>query len=152
MEGEAWGDARAALGNINRKGLGETRRIATGRLWIQEVAARDRLKFKKVLGRDNLADLYTKYLDEKTCGHHLDTLAYRFTKGRAEEAPQLHGLSQSNDLFMYGQVKRCANGPVKCYRVYIKHGNDDRRQTITVRRKFGYVGKVMTPREGWTKD
>ena len=49
MSGEVWGDASAALGIINRKGLGKTRRIDTGRLWVQQVAAERRLKFGKVL-------------------------------------------------------------------------------------------------------
>ena len=66
VKGEVWGDAGATLGIINRRGLGKTRHIDTGHLWIQEVAAKGRLKFEKVLGRDNPADLYTKYLDEKT--------------------------------------------------------------------------------------
>ena len=34
--GEVWGDASAALGVIHRKGLGKTRRIDTGCLWIQQ--------------------------------------------------------------------------------------------------------------------
>ena len=58
MKGEVWSDASAALGIIYRRSLGKTRHIHTGHLWIQEIAARERLKFKKVLGRDNLADLY----------------------------------------------------------------------------------------------
>lgn len=53
-------------------------------------AANDRLTFKKVLGKDDPADLY-----ENTSGHHIETLAYRFRDGRAEEAPQLHVLRQS---------------------------------------------------------
>ena len=102
MKGEVWGDASAALGIINRRGLGKTRHIDTGHLWIQEVPAKDRLKFKKVLGRDNPADLYTKYLDEKTSMHHIRTLAYNFTEGRSEEAPQLHIMSRSKDDYGYG--------------------------------------------------
>ena len=35
LRGEVWGDASAALGIINRKGLGKTRHIQTGLLWIQ---------------------------------------------------------------------------------------------------------------------
>ena len=95
MRGEVWGDANVALGIINRRGLGKTRHIDTGNLWIQEVAAKGRLKFNKVLGKDNPADLYTKYLDEKTCEHHVTNLAFKFKDGRAGEAPKLHLLSQS---------------------------------------------------------
>ena len=70
LDGEVWGDASAALGIIKRRGLGKTRHIDTGSLWIQQTAAENRLKFGKVLGRDNPADLYTKYLDWNTIRRH----------------------------------------------------------------------------------
>ena len=60
LRGEVWGDASAALGIIKRRGLGKTRHIDTGFLWMQQSAAENRLKFGKVLGRDNPAELYTK--------------------------------------------------------------------------------------------
>ena len=97
MEGQVWGDASAALGIIHRKGLGKTRHIDTGYVWAQEVAAKEGLKFRKALGKDNPADFYTKHLDEKTSGHHTKTLAFKFKDGSAEEAPQFHGLSGSRD-------------------------------------------------------
>ena len=90
MRGEVWGDARAALGIIHRRGLGKTRHKDTGHLWVQEVAAKERLKFKKVLGKDNPADLYTKYVDENTIDHPLETLQYRHQGGRSDEASKLH--------------------------------------------------------------
>ena len=90
MRGELWGDASAALGIIHRRGLGKTRHIDTGLLWIQQTAAEKRLSFNKVLGEVNPADLYTKYLDEATTLRHTEALAYSFTTGRAAEAPKLH--------------------------------------------------------------
>ena len=95
MMREVWGDASAALGIIHRRGLGKTRHLDIGHLWIQEVAARDKLKFKKIFGKENPADLSTKYFDEKTNQHHVGKLAYRFNSGRAQEAPKLHTLSRS---------------------------------------------------------
>lgn len=73
MRGDIWGDASAALGVINRRGLGKTRHIDTGHLRIQEVAATDRFKAKNVLGKDNPVDLYTKSTDERTNQHHIET-------------------------------------------------------------------------------
>ena len=61
--GEIWGDASAALGIINRRGLGKTRHIDTGLLWIQQTAAERRLQFNKVLGKNNPADLFTQHFD-----------------------------------------------------------------------------------------
>ena len=65
MQGEVYGDASAALGIINRRGLGRTRHIDTGLLWIQQTAAEKRLAYHKVLGTDNPADLMTKYLSQE---------------------------------------------------------------------------------------
>ena len=93
--GEIWGDASAALGIIHRQGLGKTRHIEIGLLWIQQTAAEQRLKFEKVLGKENPADLFTKHLDERTKDLHTKTLGYQYTTGRATEAPRLHMISQA---------------------------------------------------------
>ena len=72
------------------------------------MAARDRLKFRNILGKDNPADLYTKYIDERTKEHHIGNLACKFQGGGAEEAPPLHTLSQSQDEYMCGNnVEEC---------------------------------------------
>ena len=95
VAGQVYGDASAALGIINRTGLGKTRHIDTSLLWIQQTAAERQLKFSKVLGRNNPADLYTKYLDLNTINTHVKALNYHDAEGRAAEAPKLHLLSQS---------------------------------------------------------
>ena len=79
MTGEVWGDASAALGIINRNGLGKTRHIQTGPLWIQQVFVQKRISYGKVLGKENPADLFTKYLDCHTIGHHFQKLNCEFT-------------------------------------------------------------------------
>ena len=83
MAGEIWGDAQAALGIIHRKGFGKTGHIQNGLLWIQQVSAEKRLKFGKVLGKLNPADLFTKYFDKETIEQHVRTLEYMFIDGRA---------------------------------------------------------------------
>ena len=45
-------------------------------------------------GKNNLADLFTKYVDQHTSDAHVRTMSYYFTSGRAVEAPQLHALSR----------------------------------------------------------
>lgn len=102
LRGEVWGDASAALGIINRQGLGKTRHIDTGCFWIQQVVAQQRLKFHKVLGANNLADLFIKHLDEKVNRQHTNALAFHFKDGRASEAPQLNKMSKSLDERMNG--------------------------------------------------
>ena len=102
LHGEVWGDADAALGIINRNGPGKTRHLDIGLLWIQQVSAEQRLKFGKVLGANNPADLFTKYLDEKTSLHHVHKLGFQATEGRPEDAPNLHNISLSIDDYLAG--------------------------------------------------
>ena len=102
VKGEVWGDASAALGIIHRRGLGKMRHIDIGLLWIQQAAAEQRLKYAKVLGKDNPADLYTKFLDATTNESHVRRLDYYFAQGRSSEAPKLHVMYQSVDEYLYG--------------------------------------------------
>ena len=106
LRGEVWGDANAALGVINRTGLGTLIHIQTSFLWIQHVVAEQRFKYGKVLGTSNPADFFTKHLGEKTCLHHIDTLGYRVTEGRPEYAPQVHQISMSMDDLQVGEGRR----------------------------------------------
>ena len=92
---EVYGDASAALGIIHRQGLGKTRHIQTGLLWVQQIAAEQRLKFGKVWGKENPADHFTKHLDEPGSLKHTATLKFDFTTGRAIDAANLLILSQS---------------------------------------------------------
>ena len=92
VDGEVWGDASVALGIIKRKGLGKTRHIDTGLLWVLEVAAEKLLTFGKVLGRDNPADLYTKHFDWETIARHCGRMSTTFDEGRATTAPKLYML------------------------------------------------------------
>ena len=71
VTGEVKGDASAALGIIHRKGLGRTRHIDIGLLWMQQTAAEKKLFYSKVLGTDNPADLLTKYLSSDMMGQTL---------------------------------------------------------------------------------
>ena len=103
--GEVWGDASAALGIIDRRGLGKTRHIEIGFLWVQQTAADQRLKYYKVLGKENPADLYTKSFDAATSNLHVKKFGYTYTKGRSIEAPQLHFISQSWDECKNGEVQ-----------------------------------------------
>ena len=100
LEGKVWGDASAALGIVHRKGLGRTRHIDVSYLWVQQVAAERRLEFGKALGRDNPADLFTKYLDQKTMDRHVRTLQGYFLNGRAPSAPELHHVCLSCEQYI----------------------------------------------------
>ena len=57
-------DASAALGTIQRQGLGKFRHIDCSYLFVQNLNAEKIIKFSKVLGTENPADLCTKGLSE----------------------------------------------------------------------------------------
>ena len=68
---ESWGmrvdanifvDSSAALAVTNRKGCGKLRHVRIGHLWVQELAAEEQVRFNKVRGTANPADLLTKHL------------------------------------------------------------------------------------------
>ena len=105
MQGEVYGDASAALGIINRKGLGRTRHIDTGLLWIQQTAAEKRLEYEKVLGTDNPADLMTKHLSLEVVERHSSKLGVEFPSGRAETAPALHNIQCTRALWQEEEDK-----------------------------------------------
>jgi hypothetical protein len=62
VEASVLGDANAALGIIRRKGIGKMRHLNTNLLWVQEKSANKELTYTKVAGKENPADLYTKFL------------------------------------------------------------------------------------------
>ena len=69
-----------------------------------KTAAQQRLKFSKLLGKDNPADLYTKHLDTRTINNHLKKMEYCEASGRATEAPKLHVLSRSMAEYYNGNA------------------------------------------------
>ena len=105
MHGEVHGDASAALGIINRKGLGRTRHIDPGLLWIQQTAAEKRLSYHKVLGSDNPADLMTKYLSVEILEKHSKCIEIEFAGGRANTAPALHNILCTRALWQEEEPK-----------------------------------------------
>ena len=90
VNGKVLGDASAALGIIHRKGLGRTRHIDTGLLWIQKTAAEKRLEYAKVLGAENPADLLPKYLNAEVMDRHCAKFDTSFEEGRAAAAHNWH--------------------------------------------------------------
>ena len=82
-------DASAALGIVNRQGLGKLRHINVRYLWLQEKVKDKELDVVKVPGVDNPADLFTKHLDANAMWKHIKKLGFYSAKGRAATAPKL---------------------------------------------------------------
>ena len=134
-----WGDANVALGIINRNVPGKIRHISNGLLWIQQEAAEQRLKFGKVWGVDNLANLFTKYFDERTSAHHTTKLGRRVAKGRPKEAPHLHAISVSIDEHQNGGNAR--EWPWLCY---LQNVNGRTRGTSASREHNGGINMITS--------
>ena len=84
-----YSDASAALGIIERRGIGKLRHIDTSFLWLQEVNAKRSIKYNKVPGSENPADIGTKCLGQDLMNKHLETLNMKFEDGRATSAPEI---------------------------------------------------------------
>ena len=83
-------DASAALGIINRKGVGRVRHLDTSILWVQQKELKERLMFQKVLGTENPSDLMTKYLTKESIDKNMDLLNMTFEDGRAVAAAKVY--------------------------------------------------------------
>ena len=56
-------DSSAAKSFSSQRGLSRMRHLEVKSLWLQEAICRKRLKIEKVRGKENPADLFTKYLN-----------------------------------------------------------------------------------------
>lgn len=72
------------LGITERRGSGKLRHIHIGLLWIQEKRANEEIKFHKIDGHINPADLMTKNMAGSTMDGHTNTIGVRFMSGRAD--------------------------------------------------------------------
>ena len=54
-------DSSAAKSFSSQRGLGRMRHIEVKNLWLQEAVCRGRIKIVKISGKENPADIFTKY-------------------------------------------------------------------------------------------
>ena len=87
-------DATAAIGICKRKGLGNIRHLATTDLWIQEQVRSGHIKLEKVLGTENPADVFTKYVDRATMQKAMSKLNIIQAEGRPACAPATMGIQK----------------------------------------------------------
>ena len=82
-------DASAAVGMVNRRGLGKTKHVETNQLWIQGHVYRGTIRIKKVGTGENLADAMTKPVDAGILEKHLEGVGCWIANGRHEDMPRL---------------------------------------------------------------
>ena len=83
-EGGLYVDSSAALGIVGRRGCGRMRYVRAGNLWFQEKRESGELRFSKVKGTENLADLMTKYLARDRIENNISTIGQVHRSGQAE--------------------------------------------------------------------
>ena len=90
-----YSDASAALGIIERRGLGKLRHIDTAFLWLQEANAKRSVSFNKVPGAENPADLCTKNVGQDLICKHTARMGFTFMDGRPQNAPELNFINDT---------------------------------------------------------
>ena len=98
-------DASAAIGILERKGVGRVRHLDVGTLWLQEAQLRKILSIQKVLGTANPADLMTKHLGRDQINQYCKALGVEFRGGRSEVAQQLHAFEERHASAIGGSEK-----------------------------------------------
>ena len=87
-----YADSNAAIGIAQRTGKGKVRHLRVQALWVQEVRCTGRLRYKKVLGTRNPADILTKHVPKDLLNAHIVTLGIDIRGGRAETAPTIDSI------------------------------------------------------------
>ena len=95
LQPRVFSDATAAIGISKRRGLGKIRHPHTCDLWVQEQTRTGRVLLEKVLGTENPADIFTKYVDHVIMSKALKTMNCEYKEGRAKAAPDTMGLGES---------------------------------------------------------
>ncbi len=82
-------DASAAIGIVNRRGLGKVKHIELNTLWMQNQVYRGVFKIVKVRTDENLADAMTKPVDGGGLLRHVEGVGCWIAQGRHREMPEL---------------------------------------------------------------
>ena len=87
VEIELRSDASAAIGMVQRQGLGRVRHLATSDLWIQQRCKRGDLKVEKWPGKDNPSDALTKGVEHPVISMLFRKIGAQVWGGRPATAP-----------------------------------------------------------------
>ena len=87
--GVVHGDVSAAIGIVNRTGVGRLRHVRVQYLWLQDTVRNGALRVKKVKGDENPADLMTKHVSAELIKRHCQCLGFEQLTDRAKSAPKL---------------------------------------------------------------
>ena len=85
---EVRSDATAAIGMVARIGLGKVRHLSVSDLWVQHAAKDGRIRYSKLAGSQNPADLLTKSVGRELLFRHCNKIGAVILQGRSGLAPQ----------------------------------------------------------------
>ena len=91
-----YSDASAALGVVQRQGLGRLRHIDCSYLFVQALNANKVVQFAKVWGQENPSDIGTKGLSADAISRHISVVNGEFREGRPEICPGVRVLLRPN--------------------------------------------------------
>ena len=80
-------DASAAIGIVNRIGLGKVRHIEVSQLWVQEKVSKGEILVTKVKTEENLADALTKHVSKEIMSIHVEGVGGEIRQDRHSIAP-----------------------------------------------------------------
>lgn len=103
-------DATAALGILERKGVGRIRHLDVGSLWLHEVQLRQKVELIKVKGTSNPADLMTENLPRESVTEYSNQLSFEFREGRSDTTAQLHYTTLQKAHVAPGKEERDVRG------------------------------------------
>ena len=79
-------DSSACIGHCSRLGNGKRmRHLEASDLWIQQLVKSKRIFIKKINGKKNPADLFTKHLTRDEIVFHMSNLGYRLINEKGDE-------------------------------------------------------------------
>ena len=82
------GDLKAAIGIAGRKGPGEIRPLDVTDLCIQDKMRGEQIRLLKILGADDVADLFTKYVDRSTLENRKGPESHKSYQARRTTYPR----------------------------------------------------------------
>merc|ERR1712051_224395 len=90
-------DASAAIGIVQRTGVGKVRHIDVGMLWVQQNQKTGEIEVEKVGTKQNPADIFTKHVPGEVVWRHLTAMGFEDRQGRAEAAVKLVRVEAGGD-------------------------------------------------------
>ena len=101
-------DASAALGIVQRCGLGKLRHIHTNWLWVQDKARDKSVEYDKVVGTENPPDALTKPLDSNSLDQYSAVCGINFPEVANEKGYDIQALNkESNERAREEIIKKC---------------------------------------------